>query len=220
MEQATAPTTSTPRADEFQHANALAATIVTQLTQRPFAVEIEEDFPSGWRVHLKFREARAAGLFAFAALVDVPVTRAETTFGVHLDAIARVEDVEVRGSALVTPAQAADLEGQPAPLPEPMAATPSGEPPMPLGASVLAQVPVITPVVPVGAEPPPTDEDEDDDVARCVRCRCTEKAPCLGGCSWVPNRQFIDLCSGCATAEEIAAVPHMVAVSEALGGGQ
>jgi len=219
VEQATAPTNTTPR-DEFQHANTIAGTIVTSLEQRPFAVEIEEDFPSGWRVHLKFRETRAAGLFEFAALVDVSVTRADTTGGVYLDAIARIETVEVRGSAVVSAARAAELEGQPAPLPTPEPETPSAAQPVPLGSSVLAQVPAITPVVPVGAEPPADDEDDEDDVPRCVRCGCTEAAPCEGGCSWVPNRKLIDLCSGCATAEEIAVVPHMIAVSEALGGGQ
>lgn len=214
MEQATAPTTTPPPPDEFQHANTIAGTVVTSLEQRPFAVEVEEDFPAGWRVHLKFRESRAAGLFAFAALVDVPVTRADTEYGVYLDAIARVETVEVRGSAVVSAARAAELEGQSAPLPTTEPETPSAEPSVPLGASVLAQVPAVTPVVPIAAEPPA----EDDDVPRCVRCGCTENAPCVGGCSWVPNRKLIDLCSGCATAEEIAAVPSMVAVSEALGG--
>ncbi|MEV1063434.1 hypothetical protein [Streptomyces sp. NPDC050263] len=218
MEQAIAPTTTTPRRGEFQHANSVAGSIVSSLEQQPFAVEIEEDFPSGWRVHLKFRESRAAGLFEFAALVDVPVTRAETTFGVHLDAVARVETIEVRGSALVSQARAAELEGLPAPLPTPDA-SPAAQP-VPLGASVLAQVPAITPVVPAGEEPPPDDEDGDDDAPRCVRCGCTEDAACEGGCSWVPNRQLIDLCSSCATSDEIAAMAHTLAGSEAVGGGR
>jgi hypothetical protein len=218
--QVTAPAASTPpRTGTFQHAHAIAGDIVTQLAQLPFAVEVEEDWPSGWRVHLKFREQRAAGLFAFASFVDVPVTRAQTTFGVHLDAIVRFETVEVRASALVSPAQAAELTGQAVSEPTPDASTSSVQQPVPLGDSVLARVQAVTPIVPVSVEPP-ADDEEDDDAARCVRCGCTEDASCVGGCSWVPNRMLIDLCSGCATDAEIAGVTHMIAVAEAVGGDQ
>jgi hypothetical protein len=46
---------------------------------------------------------------------------------------------------------------------------------------------------------------EDKDVARCVRCGCTEEQACEGGCAWVPNRHMVDLCTACATPEELAA---------------
>lgn len=151
MEQATVPTPA-PR-DSFEHAYAVVGAIVPLLNQRPFAVEIEEDWPAGWRGHLKFRQTNGRGLFEFAALVDVPVTRAETAFGVHLDVIARIEDIEVRGSALVSPAEAARIEG--APAPEPTPATPDVAQPVaqpdPSGPSVLAELPAIVPVLPAPA---------------------------------------------------------------------
>lgn len=43
----------------------------------------------------------------------------------------------------------------------------------------------------------------EDDVARCHRCGCTEDHACAGGCYWVPNPQLIDLCSACATPQEL-----------------
>ncbi|MFE1925848.1 hypothetical protein ACFW91_25155 [Streptomyces asoensis] len=213
--QATTPTASTqdrqhPAPGSFEHASALAAATFAPLTVKPFAVEIAEDFPSGWRIHFKYRDSRAAGLFEFAAAVDVAVTRADTAFGVHLDAIARCEGLELHASALTSCAQADDLQ-------DGITATPAAVQPVALGASVLAQVPVITPV---GVEPPPEDEDDAEDVARCVRCGCTEDAACEGGCVWIPNRMLVDLCSSCATADEMAGVAHMIAVSQAIGDGQ
>ncbi len=125
MNQATEPTApaahETPAPgteDEFQKAHRIAGDLVARLTQRPFAVEVEEDWPAGHRAHLKFRESRSRGLLEYAAIVGVGVTSAETPFGVHLDAYTRIEDVEVRASALVSPAEAAKLERYivPAPL--------------------------------------------------------------------------------------------------------
>ncbi len=142
MEQATATTTT----DTFAHAHHVAGLVVAELgvDQLPFAVELEEDFPAGWRIHLKFRETRARGLLAFASAFDVPITRADTAFGIHLDAFMRVEDVEVRGSALVSPDTAARLTGEPTPVrpaPEVKAVQP-----VPLGDSVRVAVPAVTPV--------------------------------------------------------------------------
>ncbi|GGZ80480.1 hypothetical protein GCM10010389_17920 [Streptomyces echinoruber] len=50
----------------------------------------------------------------------------------------------------------------------------------------------------------PTPLAGQDEVAQCVRCGCTEDKACPGGCHWVPNAQMIDLCSRCATPQEIA----------------
>jgi hypothetical protein len=209
VEQATAttPTAPTPRTDGFRHALGVADALVPFLKQPPLAVEIDDDAPygSGWRVHLKYGEMRGAGLFEFAALIDVPVTRVTTAFGVHLDAIALIENIEVRGSALVSLLEAARLEGVPAP--EPVAETPEEDlpasDPVQPSSSVLAEMPALAPVVPsqaagLGAE----------DEARCVRCGCTENAACETGCYWVPNLQMTDLCSACATVEELAAVTY------------
>ncbi|GGN47233.1 hypothetical protein [Streptomyces fuscichromogenes] len=54
-----------------------------------------------------------------------------------------------------------------------------------------------------------------EDVPRCVRCGCTAAAACEGGCGWIPNLQLVDLCSACATPEELAAAGWRV-----VGGGQ
>ncbi|MFF6825016.1 hypothetical protein [Streptomyces longwoodensis] len=50
-----------------------------------------------------------------------------------------------------------------------------------------------------------------DGVARCVRCGCTEEQACDGGCAWVSNRQMVELCSACATPEELAAAGWQIA---------
>lgn len=215
--QTTTPTAPVQRTDAFAHAHTVAGAVMAQLSSQvlPFAVEIGEDFPSGWRVHLKFRETRAAGLLGLAALVDVPVNRAVTTFGIHLDVFARIEGIEVRGSAIVSPRAEAELLGEPVPIEPPPSAAAEEMPavqPVPLGGSVLAHVPAIAPV-----RPPTTEAQAPEDVARCVRCGCTEDAACEGGCYWVPNRRMVDLCSTCATPEELQAMTYTVEISD---GGQ
>ncbi|MFG2699567.1 hypothetical protein [Streptomyces sp. NPDC048386] len=57
----------------------------------------------------------------------------------------------------------------------------------------------------------PEDEDDpepfhhvDDDEPHCVRCGCSARQPCAGGCHWVPNHQMADLCSRCANPAELA----------------
>ncbi|MGW1324825.1 hypothetical protein ACWD64_20060 [Streptomyces antibioticus] len=54
-------------------------------------------------------------------------------------------------------------------------------------------------------DPEYLDASGHDDVARCVRCGCTEDAACEGGCAWVLNAEQVDLCSACATPAELAA---------------
>jgi hypothetical protein len=203
VEQATVTTTDIPtqRTDPFRHALNVAGALVPFLKQPPLAVEIDDDSPSGWRVHLKYGESRGAGLLEFAALIDVPVTSVETTFGIHLDVIALIEGIEVRGSVLVSPAEAARLQGEPPT--DPALLRTDDVQPVPVGVGMLAELPAIVPVVPASATAPGV-EDE----ARCVRCGCTENATCEGGCYWVPNLQLVDLCSACATVEELAAVTY------------
>ncbi|WP_405924910.1 hypothetical protein [Streptomyces sp. NBC_00035] len=202
---APAPTAQEPTPSTFEDAQAVVPLVVLPLEQRPFAVETGEDWPSGYNVHLKFRETRGAGLLEFAALVDAPVTRADTPFGAHLDAITRVRGIEVRASALVSPREADRLLGPPTPAPAPtgQAADQTAAQPVPL--STAAELPGIVSVLPpTGPPPPPGAEDE----GRCVRCGCTENAACEGGCYWVPNRQLVDLCSACATLDELALVTY------------
>ncbi|MEW2567694.1 hypothetical protein [Streptomyces sp. NPDC047070] len=108
------------QADLFDHAASLAAWYFRQLTGRPYATELAEDFPTGYQVHLKFRSNDVAGLLQFAELVDAPVTRATTDFGVHLDVYARIQNVLLRGSALLSCGEAARLDAK-SPRPNPLA---------------------------------------------------------------------------------------------------
>lgn len=62
------------------------------------------------------------------------------------------------------------------------------------------QLAAITPGQPTA--PAPTAVE--DDVARCARCGCTEDRACPGSCYWVPNQAHIELCSACATPQELA----------------
>lgn len=157
MDQATQPTSPTAspeirapqdrQADLFDHAATLAAWDFRQLTTRPYATELTEDFPTGYQIHLKFRSNDVAGLLQFAELVDSPVTRATTDFGVHLDVYARIQNVLLRGSALLSYGEAARLDEK-SPRPHPPAAAAEPETvtvqPAPLGSSITAHVPAVT----------------------------------------------------------------------------
>ncbi|MFI5685852.1 hypothetical protein [Streptomyces sp. NPDC051636] len=218
MDQATG---TTPAADSFEHAHEVVGSIIARVEIQPLAVELEQDFPSGWRVHCKYRADGGAGLYELATLLDVPVTRSDNSLGVFLDAITRIRGIEIRGSALVSAEQAAALEGQPAPVataPDTSPAT-SAEAatavPLSVPTTDAGQVPAITAVAPIR-----TEHLDQDDEARCVRCGCTEDHACEGGCYWVPNRQLIDLCSACATTEELQAMGYVPAGTEAADGAQ
>ncbi|MFI5995897.1 hypothetical protein ACIBAC_29105 [Streptomyces sp. NPDC051362] len=52
------------------------------------------------------------------------------------------------------------------------------------------------------------------EVARCVLCGCTEERACPGGCMWVPNAAGIDICTGCATVDEVMAGVAIMAAAE------
>lgn len=121
MQQATQPTMPTapvearepdPQRLAFQHAHMVTGDIVNRLAVQPFAVETEQDFPSGWRSHLKFRSDNAAGLLDFARMVKAPVTTAVTQFGVHVECLARLDKVELRASALLSHEEASALSAQ------------------------------------------------------------------------------------------------------------
>jgi hypothetical protein len=154
--QATTPTAPTYQGDEtFAHAAAVAASIVDRLSldAHPSSVRLEPILPSGWAVTILFLSHQAAGLYEAAAHTDVPITRAVHGEEIHLEAYARILNVDVRAAVLVTPAQAAELEGQPAPTePTPTPADEVATAPMPLGASVFAHVPAVTLVEAPGGE--------------------------------------------------------------------
>lgn len=173
MDKATdATTTTAPHEhttvgdDTFLHAAAVAASIVDPLTPdtRPSSVRIEPNFPSGWAVTILFLSHHAAGLYEVAANTGAPITRAFRDEEIHLEAFVCLKNVDVRAAVLVTPTQAAELEGEhtPAkPLPtraptarveEPPAEDQAATQPVPLGVSVLATVPAVTPVQPQTAE--------------------------------------------------------------------
>ncbi|MFJ1664842.1 hypothetical protein ACIOK4_00345 [Streptomyces bottropensis] len=62
------------------------------------------------------------------------------------------------------------------------------------------QLAAITPARPTRPAPMVVE----DDVAHCARCGCTEERACEGGCYWVANPQMLDLCSACASPQELA----------------
>ncbi|WP_330349629.1 hypothetical protein [Streptomyces sp. NBC_00582] len=152
--QATTPTASTqiqpPVPDSFEHAAGVSAGIFSRLEQKPSSVEISADFPNGWCVHFKYRAATAAGILTFAELLDVDLTTAATAFGIHVDAIARYEGIEVRGSALLSQAEGAWLLDLPTPTSAP--AETHAVQPVPLNSNTLAQAQAVTPVTLVAAE--------------------------------------------------------------------
>ncbi|MEU6376757.1 hypothetical protein [Streptomyces sp. NPDC046909] len=154
--QATTPTAPTYAGDEtFAHAAAVAASVVDPLPSdtRPSSVRVEPILPSGWAVTIIFLSHQAAGLYAVAAHVDAPITRAVHGEEIHLEVYARVLEVDIRAAVLVTPTQLAQLEGEPAPLEtQPERATDVSAAPVPLGSSVLAKVPAVTPVEVPGGE--------------------------------------------------------------------
>jgi hypothetical protein len=52
----------------------------------------------------------------------------------------------------------------------------------------------------------PDDGEEEEDVARCRVCGCTEDEPCEGGCQWVEDQlEEGELCSRCADEEGLVA---------------
>lgn len=100
-----------PDHEGVAHALGIAGRLLAQMTVLPFATEIGDNHP-GWRVHFKFRDSSTRGLLQLAELVDTPVSRAETAFGVHIEARANVEGVEILASTILTAVQAAALDAE------------------------------------------------------------------------------------------------------------
>ncbi|MEU9279129.1 hypothetical protein [Streptomyces sp. NPDC048341] len=139
-----------PLSGSFAHAAAVAAEIITPLRPAPFSVHIDQDWPEGWRLIATFRSHEARGLLDLATVLDTLLTETTSRDGILLEAIGRVQGIEVSGGAVVTEAQAGELTGQLAPVAEmvtPEAA--SAQTPVPLGASVLAVVPAVAPAQPL-----------------------------------------------------------------------
>jgi len=195
----------TAEREAYRHAASLLDRIVGKLDTLPRQAAVVGDL-IGFRLTLNFGTNDPRGVLEFAAVADVETKKETSGHGVWMEACATLENVPVRAEVLLSEEAAAVFEQQtqpPSPAPAPAAQ------PVPLGASVLAHVPVVTPVKPGFAG-----GLDVEDVARCVRCGCTEDAACEGGCCWVPNAQMVDLCSACATPEELQAMTYTAEVSD------
>lgn len=203
----------------YQRASALLDRIVGKLTILPRLAAVVGDL-DGFRIRLNFGTNDPRGVLEFAALADVEASRDHSAGGVWFEARSTIEDIPACAEVLLSDEAAAVFEQQsPAPHPEPepddaVPAAPEAARPVALGASILAQAPAVTPVVPLDAEQLDADPLADDETPRCVRCGCTDDAACEGGCYWVPNAQMHDLCSACATTEELQAMTYTAEIPD------
>ncbi|WP_435218331.1 hypothetical protein [Streptomyces sp. bgisy034] len=213
-EPATPPAEPDVERAAYKNASALMARIVDQLKTLPRSTAVVGDL-TGFRVRLNFGTNEPAGVLEFAAIADTELNRDSTIHGCWLEARATIEGIPVCAEALLSPEAAAVFEKQsPPPNPSPDNDAQPSVRPVPLGDSVLAHVPAVTPMPPVN-----TKLLDVEDVARCVRCGCTDAQVCEGGCYWVANRQMVDLCSACATPEELRSITFTVA-ADSTGGGE
>lgn len=154
--QATTPTASTRTAQQaaqraaLQRARAAADRIVDRISVLPRDVEIRGDFGGAYGIRLHFGAGLTAarGVLATAGAADVQPTRdtSEAGYGVYIECTAKVDGIPLIARALVTPADADQLLQK---TPTPTPAAPAAQP-VRLGTSVLAHVPAVTPVAPIG----------------------------------------------------------------------
>ncbi|CAL9599655.1 hypothetical protein [Streptomyces sp. enrichment culture] len=224
MEQATQPTTTTPTEPveqdpdraAYKRARALAERLIDQVQELPLTVQTTRSLAPVYDVHIYFGAGLAAGrgVQQTAAVIDTEPTRDavrnsdDKITGYWIEARATVRGVPVYSYALTSPADAELLlpSADTAPGEEPAEAPGEVTQPMPTVSAdpATAVVPQITPVLPLSAMK--TAVVDQDDEARCVKCGCTEDTACKGGCYWVPNEQQVDLCSACATPQQLAAM--------------
>lgn len=161
--QATASTASTastePSAldserEAYSRASELMDRIVGKLAVLPRSAAVVGDL-TGFRVQLNFGTNQPRGVLEFAKIADAEVSRDRSGSGVWLEARATIEDVAVRAEVLLSAEAAAAFDQHsppPSPAPADMATAPQASAsPVPLGSSVFAQVPTVTPVQPVPA---------------------------------------------------------------------
>ncbi|MGQ5606216.1 hypothetical protein [Streptomyces sp. EKS3.2] len=217
MEQATQPTTpsasTAPDSDRaaYERAQSVISQLIGEVPTLPHSVRTGRELSPDYDVHLYFGAGLAAGrgVLETAAAISAEVTRDDQHDGegnptsVWVEARATVRGVPVYAYGLTTPADADAL------LQETATTETAGEvtQPMPtVGTDPAAiTVPAITVVRPLAAMAV-TAPLADEEIARCTKCGCTEDAACDGGCYWVPNEQMVDLCSACATPQQIAAM--------------
>ncbi|MFR0354112.1 hypothetical protein [Streptomyces sediminimaris] len=198
--------------EAYRRAAELLDRIVGELATLPRQAAVVGDL-TGFCLRLNFGTNEPKGVLEFAEFADVPATRDENLHGVWMEARANLEGVPVCAEVLLSVEAAAVFEQHnPPPAPGPDDATPpapAAPQPMPLGASVTAYVPAVPPVQSVH-----TEQLDSEDTARCVRCGCTEDQACEGGCYWVSNQQMADLCSACATPEELQVMAYTAEISD------
>ncbi|MEU3507899.1 hypothetical protein ABZ733_08205 [Streptomyces longwoodensis] len=152
--QATTPTapTESPERSAYKRASATTEGILDQLTDLPRSVEICAEFADGYGARLHFGSGLTAarGVLEVAGITGTEPTRDASAqgLGIYLELHATVEGIPLIARALLNRADADQLLQQ---TPEPAAEQSAPvTPPVPLGTSVLAQVPVVTPAAPTG----------------------------------------------------------------------
>lgn len=161
MEQATQATTpaasNEPRAlaperAAYQLATKLLDRIVGKLSTLPRQAAVIGDL-DGFRIRMNFGTNDPRGVLEFAAFADVEACRDHSGAGVWLEARATIEDIPVCAEVLLSAEAAAAFDQQsPPPHPSPDDDAPTVVTPVALGASVLANVPAVTPVEVPGGE--------------------------------------------------------------------
>lgn len=236
MEQATQPTTTTPTETveqdrgrtAYERARALADRLVAKVQVLPTSVDIHRYLTAdAFAVRLHFGTGLDAGrgVLAAATLLDADVLRDDQRHDVGWGGVVWIETQTIVDGIEVLARALTNTEDADALLPPPTKA-PAETPgevtqPMPTVSTdpATAVVPAITPVLPLSAKT--TAAVAQDDEARCVKCGCTEDAACDGGCYWVPNEQMVDLCSTCATPQQLAAMVFApVSSASARAGGK
>ncbi|MEV6121426.1 hypothetical protein AB0M23_12990, partial [Streptomyces sp. NPDC052077] len=166
----------------YERARTLAERLVAQAAGVPNSIETYREHGTdryGVRLHVGTGLAAGRGVVQIATVADAEVTRdAGRDSSAWLEVRTVVDGVSLIARALV---QDADAERLLTAGPAPATAPPAPVRPL----AVLTA--------------------EENDVATCVGCGCTEDIPCPGGCYWVHTASMSDLCSACASPQQLAA---------------
>ncbi|OQQ16090.1 hypothetical protein B0675_02045 [Streptomyces sp. M41(2017)] len=138
----------------YQRASALATRIVARTTVLPRAIEQFEELVGVYSIRFHFGSnlEGGRGVLEIAALADTPVLQEQSDptglHGVFVETRAALGGVNIIARALLSVDDAARLHGDPAPATSderPAASSPPmpAAEPVPLGASVIAVVPVV-----------------------------------------------------------------------------
>lgn len=145
-----------PARGAYHRASALAARIIERTSVLPRAIEQFEELGGVYAIRLHFGTGYdgGRGVLEVAALADTPVLQDQSDpsglSGVFVETRATLGGVNIIARALLSVDDAARLHSDPAPQAEdeqPAEATPPATAPVPLGASVVAVVPVVAAAV-------------------------------------------------------------------------